>query len=106
MFYDDHRLADAYLTDGHPVIVPRPDAKPTHWLYHELWRLLTRPGRLRRIADIRRGTDAIFDWRDPLPHFMVHHAQIPSLLLANLRDRRGWSRIDFNIGKLVENGGD
>ena len=37
---------------------------------------------------------------------MVHHLQIPSLLVRNLLARRGWSRIDFNIGKLVENGGD
>jgi hypothetical protein len=37
---------------------------------------------------------------------MVHHLQFPALLLANLRSGRGWSRIDFNIGKLVENGGD
>jgi hypothetical protein len=28
------------------------------------------------------------------------------LLIDNLRRRRGWSRIDFNIGKLVEAGGD
>jgi hypothetical protein len=106
MFYNDPRLADAYLSDGHPVITPSSEARPTHWFYHEVWRLLTQPGRRQRFAAIRRGTDAIFDWRDPLPYLMVHHLQIPSLLLANLRSRRGWSRIDFNIGKLVENGGD
>jgi hypothetical protein len=106
MFHDDPRLADAYLTDGHPVITPQRDARPTHWLYHELWRLLTQTGRLRRIASVLDGTDAIFDRRDPLPYLMVHHLQIPALLVANLRARRGWSRIDFNIGKLVENGGD
>jgi hypothetical protein len=106
MFHDDPRLADAYLVDGHSVVTPRPGARPTHWLYHELWRLLTQSGRRQRIATVREGTDAIFDWRDPLPYLMVHHLQIPALLLANLRSRRGWSRIDFNIGKLVENGGD
>jgi hypothetical protein len=37
---------------------------------------------------------------------MVHHLQIPSLLIGNLRHRKGWTRIDFNIGKLVEPGGD
>ena len=106
MFHDDPRLADAYLGDDHPVITPRPDARPTHWLYHELWRLLTQSGRRKRLDTLRRGTDAIFDWQDPLPYFMVHHLQIPWLLLDNLRRRRGWTRIDFNIGKLVENGGD
>ncbi len=42
----------------------------------------------------------------PLPYLMVHHLQIPALLIDNLRRRRGWSKIDFNIGKLVEPGGD
>ncbi|GLP78170.1 hypothetical protein TUM20983_52800 [Mycobacterium antarcticum] len=106
MFYDHPQVASAYLDDGHPVITPRPGSRPTYWIYHELWRLLTqadRPGRLRTIL---RGKDAIFTWWDPLPYLMVHHLQIPSLLWANLRARRGWTRIDFNIGKLVEPGGD
>jgi hypothetical protein len=37
---------------------------------------------------------------------MVHHWQIPLLILDNLRRLQGWVRIDFNIGKLVELGGD
>jgi hypothetical protein len=106
MFYDHPEVAAAYLLDDHPVITPRLSAKPTHWLYHEMWRLLTTPGRRRRIAEILTGKDAIFDWWDPLPYLMVHHLHIPSLLWRNLRRRQGWTRIDFNIGKLVENGGD
>jgi hypothetical protein len=106
MFYDHPDVAAAYLDEGHPVITPRPGARPTYWIYHEMWRLLTQPKKAARIATILRGTDAIFAWWDPLPYFMVHHLQIPSLLIANLRARRGWSRIDFNIGKLVEPGGD
>lgn len=106
MFYDDPQVAAAYLDDGHPVITPRRGARPTYWIYHELWRLLTQPGRIERFLTILRGKDAIFAAWDPLPYLMVHHAQIPSLLLDNLRRRRGWTRIDFNIGKLVESGGD
>jgi len=52
------------------------------------------------------GQDAIFDWDDPLPFLFVHHLQIPALLLASLRSGKDWIRIDFNIGKLVEVGGD
>jgi hypothetical protein len=37
---------------------------------------------------------------------MSYHLQIPFLLMQNLRQRTGWVRIDFNIGKLVEPGGD
>ena len=106
MFYDHPQVAAAYLDEGHPVIIPKPGARPTYWIYHELWRLLTQPGRAGRLATILRGTDAIFAWWDPVPFLAVHHLQIPSLLVANLRARRGWSRIDFNIGKLVEPGGD
>ena len=88
------------------MIVPRPRARATYWIYHELWRLLTQRRRLRRLQTILTGKDAIFAWDDPLPFFLVHHLQIPSLLMHNLRHRKGWSRIDFNIGKLVEPGGD
>lgn len=106
MFYDDARVAHAYLDDGYPTVVPEPGARATYWMYHELWRLITGPGRWSRLRGIISGKEAIFDWKDPLPYLMVHHLQIPSLLMQNLRSGRGWSRIDFNIGKLVEPGGD
>ena len=107
MFHDHPDVAAAYLNDGHPLVTPNPDARPTYWIYHELWRLLTERGRRRiRLNTILRGKDAIFSWWDPMPYLMVHHLQIPALLWANLRGRKGWSRIDFNIGKLVEVGGD
>ncbi|MDT5221121.1 MAG: hypothetical protein QOF15_3226 [Mycobacterium sp.] len=107
MFHDHPDIAAAYLDDGHPLVTPNTSARPTYWIYHELWRLLTQPGLRRdRLATIVRGKDAIFSWWDPMPYLMVHHLQIPALLWASVRDRKGWSRIDFNIGKLVEAGGD
>ena len=106
MFHDHPQVASAYLTDGHPVITPKPDARPTYWIYQEMWRLLTQRGRLNRLMTILRGKDAIFTWWDPLPYLLVHHLQSPALLVDNLRRRRGWTKIDFNIGKLVEMGGD
>jgi hypothetical protein len=60
----------------------------------------------QRLQIITQGKDAIFEWNDPLPFLMVHHWQIPLLLLGNLRNPKEWIRIDFNIGKLVEIGGD
>lgn len=106
MFHDHAQVASAYLQDGHPVITPHPGSRPTYWIYHEVWRLLTQRDRLARVKTILRGKDAIFTPWDPLPYLMVHHLHIPALLLGNLRSRRGWTRIDFNIGKLVEPGGD
>jgi hypothetical protein len=109
MFYDHPGVAAAYLEDGEEgeEIRPLPGSKPTYWLYNEAWKLLRRPGSAgETLRTIRAGKEAIFDWDDPLPFLMVHHAQIPSLLLDSLRRRSPWLKIDFNIGKLVEPAGD
>ena len=105
LFHDHPDVARAYLEDGVPAVRPRPGARPTYWLYHELWRLLTAPAKRRTLRTILCGKDAIFAWSDPLPFLMVHHVQIPLLLLASLRTGKPWVRIDFNIGKLVEPAG-
>lgn len=112
MFYNHPDVAAAYL-GSIPLqepIRPLASSRPTYWLYHEVFRLLTRLGSpaaaLARLRTIVRGKDAVFDWRDPLPFLMLHHWQIPLLLLRDLREGRGWLRIDFNIGKLVQAGGD
>ena len=111
-FHDHAGVANAYLgsdIDG-PPIEPLASSKPTHWTFHELWRLVNHLGSPNRLLTslkgLLRGKDAIFDWRDPLPFLFVHHLQIPTLLLRDLREQRGWKRIDFNIGKLVQAGGD
>lgn len=106
MLDDPVALSRAYLEDGVPTVRPRATSRPTYWLYHEAWRLLAEPGRRARLRTVAAGTDAIFRWSDPLPFLLEHHLQVPRLLLANLRRGRGWIRIDFNIGKLVEADGD
>ncbi len=110
MFYNHPGVAEAYLEPGTTMIQPLPSSRPTYWLYHEIWRIVTHwrsPAIVwQRLKIIAQGKDAIFDWADPLPFLLVHHLQIPSLLLQNLRQGKGWVRIDFNIGKLVERGGD
>jgi hypothetical protein len=107
MFHEHPDLARAYLDDGVATITPLPDSRPTYWLYQELWRLLTRPSRApERLRVVLRGRDATFAWDDPLPFLLVPHLQIPSLLLGNLLAGKDWIRIDFNIGKLVEDAGD
>lgn len=109
LFHDHPDVAAAYLgelpADADPI-VPRSGSRPTYWLYHEVWRLLTNPGRRERWATIRRGKDAIFAWDDPLPFLLVHHLQIPALMLRSLWLGKDWLRVDLNIGKLVEAGGD
>jgi predicted ATP-grasp superfamily ATP-dependent carboligase len=112
MFYNHPDVANAYLEQSPlpAALQPLPSSRPTYWIYHELWRLVTHlysPGTIwQRLNIIAKGKDAIFDWADPLPFLMVHHWQIPLLLLKNLWQSQGWVRIDFNIGKLIELGGD
>ncbi|PMB52159.1 ATP-grasp enzyme [Fischerella thermalis CCMEE 5201] len=107
MFYNHPGVADAYLSKQ-PLaepLQPLSDSKPTYWLYHEVWRLneIRSLKQLQTwVKNILRGKDAIFTVNDPLPFLMVHHWQIPLLLLDNLRRLKGWIRIDFNIGELIE----
>ena len=107
-FHDHPQVADAYLNDSkdenEPPLTPMLNSKPTYWTYHELWRLteIRSWGQLKTwVKTITQGTDGIFELNDPLPFLMVHHWQIPLLLLGNLKQLKGWIRIDFNIGKLV-----
>jgi predicted ATP-grasp superfamily ATP-dependent carboligase len=112
MFYNHPDVAQAYL-DQNPLpktAQPLVSGRPTYWTYHEVWRLLTHlmsPKIVgQRLQVLAKGKDAIFEWDDPLPFLMVHHWQIPLLLLGSLARGSEWIRIDFNIGKLVELGGD
>lgn len=110
MFHDHPLVAEAYLSDDNKQnIEPLPESKPTYWLYHELWRL-TEIGSLSDlsawVSKVFSGKEAIFAIDDPLPFLGVYHWQIPLLLIDNLLHNRGWVKIDFNIGKLVQLGGD
>ncbi|PSN11220.1 ATP-grasp enzyme [filamentous cyanobacterium CCT1] len=107
MFYNHPGVADAYLNPSAPAepLQPLAHSRPTYWLYHELWRL----NEVRSLQHLRRwfttiwqGQEAVFMVNDPLPFLMVHHWQIPLLLLDSLRKLRSWIRIDFNIGELIE----
>ncbi|MBD2778157.1 ATP-grasp domain-containing protein [Iningainema tapete] len=111
MFYNHPGVADAYLsqTPQPTTLQPLPNSKPTYWLYHEIWRLtgIRSFSQLSTwLNNLLRGKDSIYSLQDPLPFLTVHHWQIPLLLLQNLQKLTGWIRIDFNIGKLVELGGD
>lgn len=110
-FYNHPEVANAYIGKQPQIepIKPLVNSKLTYWFYHEIWRLtdIRSFKQLKNwVVNIWRGTDAIYQFNDPLPFLMVHHWQIPLLLLQNLLKLKGWTRIDFNIGKLVEPGGD
>ena len=111
-FYNSEYLAEAYVSSGlnsrRPVL-PEVDARETYWLYHELFDLFsnfTLSNIKEKITLLLNGKEAIFDEKDPLPFLMVYHWQIPNLLARAIISGERWLRIDFNIGKLVEPGGD
>ena len=114
-FYNSDCVADSYVNSERThrsqkqACFPRPEAKETYWLYHELWELF----KCRSFDQIKNqfkliffGKEAILDSFDPMPFIMVYHWQIPSLLIQALKSRAPWIRIDFNIGKLVQSDGD
>ena len=111
MFYNHPGVAEAYLgkTPLPAPLEPLTNSKPTYWIYHEIWRLTEiRSGKQLQtwLKNLVRGTDAVYRMDDPLPFLTLHHWQIALLLLKNLQQLKGWVKIDFNIGKLVELGGD
>ena len=110
-FYNSDRLPLAYLGDSNlgAICSPDPEAKETYWFYHELWQLFTASTVLKlreQLHILFSGKEAILDGEDPLPFLMVYHWHIPALLLQSFLSGKRWIRIDFNIGKLVEAGGD
>jgi hypothetical protein len=112
LFGNYKRLSSAYL-DKNPKLeteVPQSEDKPTYWLFHELWRVLSNLHRpqiaLQRLNIIYRGRDAVFDQHDPFPFLMLHHWHIPLLLVRSMVRGKSWEKIDFNIGKLVQANGD
>ncbi len=114
-FYNSECVADSYIPSQRSLssqiepCFPRPEARETYWLYHELWELL-KCRSFEHFTDKLKllffGKEAILDPSDPLPFLMVYHWQIPSLLIQALKSKSPWVRIDFNIGKLVEVDGD
>lgn len=111
-FYNSEQFAGAYVNEPNRVaytVLPEPDARETYWLYHEVFDLLsnfTLSNVIEKIKLFWNGKEAIFDLKDPLPFLMAYHWQIPCLLSKAIFTGEKWLRIDFNIGKLVEPGGD
>lgn len=109
MFADHPDLAAAYLGQAGLQEPVRPTAsyRPTYWTYHEVWRMLRDPRTVpERLGVLLRGTDAVLEVDDPLPFLLLHHLQLPALLLRALWRGDDVLKVDVNIGKLVEAGGD
>lgn len=111
LFHNQPGAIQAYDTqDNCPhQFTPHPNSGHTYWLYHELYRLVTARSfnRFRFIAGrMLSGQEAIFRLDDPWVFFCHNHVGIPYQLLVAIWKNWNWTRIDFNIGKLVIPGGD
>ncbi|MEM9980929.1 MAG: ATP-grasp enzyme [Bacteroidota bacterium] len=89
--------------------LPNESSGQTYWIYHELYRLLTNKSPQQFFSLLKRiwtGKEAVFSWEDPWPFWFNNHVSIPYQLLQRMKQGATWTRIDFNIGKLVVPGGD
>ena len=107
-FHDQPAFAQALCDPAsiQQTVKPKPSSRGQYWLYQELFTGL-RHGDLGGMARVlTQGSDALLDARDPWPFLAMHAAQIPTLLARRCRDGIPWSKIDLNIGKLSELGGE
>ncbi len=110
LFHNQPEGANAYYKSSKDkTYLPNAESGHTYWLYHELYRMLT-CGDFKRLSFLIKrvwtGKEAVFQWNDPWPFWFNNHINIPYQLIENLLNQVSWTRIDFNIGKLVIPDGD
>ncbi|CAM9130749.1 unnamed protein product [Heterosigma akashiwo] len=87
---------------------PAAEARETFWLYNEMMYLalkaVNHPFELmhwaKHIITALTEREALFSFSDPVPFFWMHHVQMPILLIKALVNRKPYTEIDFNVGKL------
>ena len=111
LFHNQHAAIAAYSDSESNTenYVPNQKAGHTYWLYHELFRL-TKSGSLKQIRFLlkrmRTGKEAVFQLSDPWPFYFNNHVSIPYQIIKKMLQGVIWTRIDFNIGKIIVPGGD
>lgn len=111
LFHNQLSGAKAYYDLGNTTktYLPNDESGHTFWLYHELYRIIKAESLEDAFFYLNRmwtGKEAVFSWDDPLPFFFNNHINIPYQILRTIKQEIPWTRIDFNIGKLIVPGGD
>ncbi len=111
LLHDHKRAIAAYRKSERSTdyFEPGKNSGHTYWWYHELYRLLTcRNLSSAKMLIIRMftGKEAVFQWYDPWPFWFNNHISIPYQIIKKFRKGALWTRIDFNIGKIIVPGGD
>jgi len=55
---------------------------------------------------VTRAKDPLIDGADIMPFLMFNYFQVPNLLIDTLIGGNQWKKVDFQIGKVVQLGGD
>ena len=97
------------------MLTPPVDSKPVFWFYNELFKTIfgsrlnykkageKEPhGFSKFLSLLIEGREADFDVDDPLPFLMKNHFQLPFQLLDTFRKGTPWLKVDFYLGKIVE----
>jgi len=82
------------------IAVPDPDMKHIFWFHNELGKLLGGTSLSEVLSTLYNGRDAVWDFTDPLPFFLLPHLQIPSLLWDKLLSGEKWDIVNFCLGQL------
>lgn len=111
LFHNQPEAIAAYYSSEKQAqtFIPNKESGHTFWIFHELYRLLTAGSLSRFVFLLKRiytGKEAIFSWDDPWPFWMHYFIHIPYQLIKCTADGIEWTKIDFNIGKLIVKGGD
>ena len=88
MFYDHPDLARGYLDDDVATLTPTATSRPTYWLYHELWRVLT--GRGAYAGSAEELTPVKRDGVSTVPLAITAISVLLAPKLAKPLARRGW----------------
>ncbi|MGC1471321.1 MAG: hypothetical protein WA775_01915 [Psychroserpens sp.] len=111
LFHNQLDAVSAYYTSANASqrFIPNKRAGHTFWFYHELYRLVTSKSRKQFLVLWNRmvtGKEAVFEWNDALPFLFNNHVSIPYQIIKRPLKNVAWEKIDFNIGKLIYQGGD
>jgi len=84
------------------VKIANPDPQQPHiiWMYNELGKILHGANILTVLKTLMYGRDAVWDWADPLPFFLLPHLQIPSLLMQSMKNNENWEIVNYCLGQL------
>lgn len=102
-FYNHPLVAEAYLGTARLAngpIQPKSTARPTYWLYHELWNLFqvrSAQDLMQQLKVFRDGKEALYSVDDPWPFFLHYTVHLPRILIDHLQYMIPFDKIDCNL---------